>query len=169
MDGLWETSRRTPCQTFQHMLRMKPLLALLPLVLMVCSCGEKTTIRPASLPDNVTSDKPIVLKEGQAVVFMKEGDRNLMVAATVTDGKLSIGEVDQKGRSFSVAWKDSETWETSTQVNDGEDVRTVMDKDMDGHADFKAEAGPSGVRRFRKEGEEWLEVKTGNADPATTE
>lgn len=127
---------------------------------MACSCSKTPAPRPAALPDNVVSDKPIVLKEGQAVMLMKAGDRDLMIGVAVVDGKLSVSEVDPKGRNFGVAWRNSDTWETSTMVSEGQNHTITMDKNMDGLADFKAVTTPSGTHRFEMKGESWLELKS---------
>jgi len=94
------------------------------------------------------------------VILMKEGDRNLMIGATVLDGKLSVAEINPKGRNFGVTWKDAETWETSTTVSDGPNHTYVLDKNGDGYADFKAETTPSGTHRFELKGDAWVEVKS---------
>jgi hypothetical protein len=138
---------------------MKSILLATPLLLAVCSCNSKSIVRPASLPDNVLSDKPIVLKEGQAIVFMKAGDQNLMIAASVLDGQLCVAEVDPKGHNFGITWRDSETWQTSTEISDGQNHKIVMDRDMDGYADFKAEFSPTETHRFELKGQEWMELK----------
>jgi len=139
---------------------MKTLLPALFLIFVVCACSKKPPSRSAALPDNVVTDKPIVLKEGQAVVLMMEGDRDLMVAASFVDGKLSVAEVDQKNRNFGVTWEDSETWNTATMVADGPNQVTVLDRNGDGYADFKAEITPTGTRRYELQGEVWVEVKS---------
>lgn len=139
---------------------MKNLLLPLFSFLAVCSCSRKSPPGSAALPDNVVSDKPIVLKEGQAVILMKAGDRDLMVGVSVVDGKLSVSEVDPKGRNFGVTWKDSETWETSTMVSEGRNHTITLDRNMDGYADFKAVTTPSGTHRFELEGETWVELKS---------
>ncbi|MBT7960191.1 MAG: hypothetical protein HN759_12755, partial [Akkermansiaceae bacterium] len=59
-------------------------------------------------------DRPIILKEGQGVVLVPEGNKSLLVGVSVVDGKLSVSEIDPEGRSFSVTWDDPEIWETST-------------------------------------------------------
>ena len=139
---------------------MKTLLPALFLIFVVCACSKKPPSRSAALPDNVVTDKPIVLKEGQAVVLMMEGDRDLMVAASVVDGKLSVAEVDPKGRNFGVTWKDSESWTTSTNASDGSSSTYVLDKNGDGYADYKAEITSTGTRRYELQGEAWIEVKS---------
>jgi hypothetical protein len=139
---------------------MKTLLPALFLIFVICACSKKPPSRSAALPDNVVTDKPIVLKEGQAVVLMMEGDRDLMVGASVVDGKLSVAEIDPKGRIFGVTWKDSESWETSTEVSDGSIHTFVWDKNGDGYADLKAEITPNGIRRYELQGEAWIEVKS---------
>jgi hypothetical protein len=143
---------------------MKTLLTALFLIFLVCACNKKPPSRSAALPDNVVTDKPIVLKEGQAVVLMMEGDRNLMVGASVSDGKLTVVEIDPKGRNFGVTWKNSEAWDTSTIVSDGSTTTYVLDKNGDGYADFKAETTPTGSRRYELQGEEWVEVKSTKKD-----
>jgi len=139
---------------------MKTLIPVLFLIFSVCACSKKPASRSAALPDNVVSDKPIVLKEGQAVVLMKAGDRNLMIGVAIVDGKLSVTEVDPNGRNFGVTWKDSESWETSTMVSDGPNHTIVMDKNMDGFADLRAETTPSGTHRFELKDEAWVELKS---------
>ena len=139
---------------------MKTFLPALFLILVVCACSKKPPSRSAALPDNVVNDKPIVLKEGQAVIFMMEGDRDLMIGASVSDGKLSVAEIDRKSRNFGVTWEDSERWNTATMVADGPNQVTVLDRNGDGYADFKAEVAPTGIRRYELQGEAWIEVKS---------
>lgn len=139
---------------------MKNILPAILLIFSVFACTKKTPPRSAALPDNVVSDKPIVLKEGQSVAIMKEGDRNLMIGASVIDGKLTVVEIDPKGRNFGVTWKNSEAWDTSTIVSDGSTTTYVLDKNGDGYADFKAETTPTGSRRYELQGEKWVEVKS---------
>lgn len=139
---------------------MKNILPAILLIFSVFACTKKTPPRSAALPDNVVSDKPIVLKEGQSVAIMKEGDRHLMIGASVIDGKLTVVEIDPKGRNFGVTWKNSEAWDTSTIVSDGSTTTYVLDKNGDGYADFKAETTPTGSRRYELQGEEWVEVKS---------
>jgi hypothetical protein len=141
-------------------MKMKTLLPALFLISVVCACSKKTPSRSAALPDNVITDKPIVLKEGQAVALMMEGDRNLIVGASVVDGKLSVAEIAPKGRNFGVTWEDSETWNTATNVSDGSSSTYVLDKNGDGYADYKAEITPTGTRRYELQGEAWIEVKS---------
>jgi hypothetical protein len=143
---------------------MKTLLPALFLIFAISACGKKPAPRSAAIPDNVVSDKPIVLKEGQSVILMKEGDRELMIGASVVDGKLSVVEIDPKGRNFGVTWKDSESWETSTIVSDGSTTTSILDKNGDGYADFKAVSTPSGLRRYELQGEEWVEIKAKKED-----
>ena len=94
------------------------------------------------------------------MILMMEGDRDLMVGASVSNGKLSVAEIDPKSRNFGVAWKDADTWETSTTVKDGSNTTFVLDKNGDGYADFKAEITPTGTRRYELQGEAWIEVKS---------
>ena len=139
---------------------MKIFLPTLFLIFVVCACSKKPSLRSGALPDNVVTDKPIVLKEGQAVVLMMEGDRNLIVGASVSDGKLSVAEIDPKSRSFGVTWENSERWNTATTVAEGPNQVTVLDRNGDGYADFKAELTPTGTRRSELQGEAWIEVKS---------
>ena len=99
------------------------------------------------------------MKEGQAIVLMKAGDPHLMIAASVVDGKICIAEVNPKGHDFGVTWKNSKTWETSTIVTDGKNITCVMDKNMDGFADFRTETTPGGTHRYELKGQDWVELK----------
>ena len=139
---------------------MKNLIPSLFLIVAISSCSKEPTSRSAALPDNVVSDKPIVLKEGQSVMLMREGDPDLMIGASVVDGKLSVAEIDPKGRNFGVTWKNSESWTTSTIVSDGTITTYVLDKNGDGYADFRAENSPAGTHRYELQGEAWIEVKS---------
>ena len=140
---------------------MKHLIFILCLITCLSACSKKQIATSAALPDNVTKDKPIILKEGQAVIIMKEGDLDLMVGIAVADGKLSVAEIDPNGRNFGVTWKDSETWETATMISTTpRHSTTVMDRDGDGHADFKAIRTHSGLQRFELKNEEWIELKS---------
>jgi hypothetical protein len=139
---------------------MKNLLTALLLIIAVCACSKKPLPRSAALPDNVVSDKPIVLKEGQSVLLMKEGDRDLMIGASVVDGKLAVTEIDPKERNFGVTWKDSESWATSTIVSDGTNSTYVLDRNGDGYADYRAETSPAGTRRYELQGDAWIEVQS---------
>lgn len=114
---------------------MKTLIPAFLLVVFTSSCDKKAASRSAAVPNHLLSDKPIVLKEGQAVILMKDEDTDLMIAASVVDGKLSVAEIDPYGRNFGVTWTDTETWETSTMNSEGENNTTVLDKDGDGGAE----------------------------------
>jgi len=139
---------------------MKNLLPALLLIFAVCACSKKSGPRSAVLPDNVVSDKPIVLKEGQSVMLMKKGDRDLMIGVGVVDGKLAVNEIDPKGRNFGVTWMDSESWATSTIVSDGTNSTYVLDRNGDGYADYRAETSPAGTRRYELQGDAWIEVQS---------
>jgi len=138
---------------------MKFIFVIYLFIFAIFSCNKSSPVRPTSLPDNIINDKPIVMKNGQAIVFMRDGDPHLVVAASVVDGRISVSEIDPKGRSFSITWKDSETWETATIVSDGPSHTYIMDKNMDGIADFKVEQTASGTRRFKSKVQEWEELK----------
>lgn len=138
---------------------MKTLLPALFLTFAISACNKKPVPKSAALPENTGSEKLIVLKEGQAVTLMKEGDRELMIAASVVQGKLCVAEVDPRGRSFGVSWKDADTWDTTTTVTDGSNTTMVFDKNGDGYADFRAELTPSGIKRYELQGEAWVQLK----------
>jgi hypothetical protein len=140
---------------------MKTIVITLFSIFGLCSCGKKQTTDEA--PKSIEKEfklKRIVLKKGQPVILMMDGNSDLKIAAAIVDGRLSIAEIDPKGRNFGVTWEDSERWETSTIISDGSTTRFVLDKDGDGYADFKAETGPSGTRRYKLEGDAWIEVKS---------
>jgi hypothetical protein len=82
---------------------------LLLLTLALVGCRDPKFLRSSALPENVREDRPVVIKEGQAVIFVPESNESLMIGASLVDGKLSISEIDPKGRSFSVTWNDPES------------------------------------------------------------
>ena len=87
-----------------------------------------------------------------------------MIGASVLDGKLTVSEIDPKGRHFGVTWKNSESWDTSTIVSDDTTTTYVLDKNGDGYADYKTKTTPSGLSRYELQGEEWVEVKSKKKD-----
>ena len=86
-----------------------------------------------------------------------------MIGASIVDGKLSITEIDPKGRSFGVVWKNADTWNTSATVTEGDNRTLVLDKNGDGYADFRAELTPAGVHRYELQDEAWVELKPKNS------
>ncbi len=141
---------------------MKTLFPSLFLIFVVGACSKKPALGSAALPDNVVSDKPIILKNGQSVILMKEGNQNLMIRASVTDGDLTVAEIDQKDRNFGVTWKNADSWLTSTIVKDGSNITTVWDMNGDGYADFRTYVTPSGIFPYELQGDTWIESKPKN-------
>lgn len=139
---------------------MKTLLLIIPLLITLTSCKKPAPTRSTALPDNVVSDKPIVLKEGQTFIVMKEGDPDLQIAVGLSNGKISILELDQKAPHFEVIWRGHKKWETTTTIESGENTTFLSDRNMDGLPDLRAEISPSGTRRFDRIGEEWIELKS---------
>jgi hypothetical protein len=81
-----------------------------------------------------------------------------MIGASVVDGKLVIAEIDPKGRSLSVAWKNKDSW-TTTVMDSAENQTTVIDKDGDGIPDIRAVMKEGSLLRFRLEDAKWIELK----------
>lgn len=148
---------------------MKALLSCLVPFLALTSCEKPVPTRPAELPDNVSSDKPIVMKEGQALVFMKEGNPDLTISVGLVDGRLHIMELDQATPHFEVIWKDTKKWETTTTTKDGETTTLLRDRNMDGIPDLKAVISPTGTKRYDRIGEQWLELKSTRKKDSATE
>lgn len=131
------------------------LFILAPFVLLGCD-GEDLT-RSSALPDNVTEDRPIVIREGQAIVLVPDGDRSIMIGASVVDGKLTISEIDPAGKSLSVTWNDKDTWETSV-IDSREDQTTItIDKSGDGLPNLRTVKTADSLLRYRLEEPQWIE------------
>ena len=111
-------------------MKLAPFATLL--VLLCCGCEELAEPRSKALPDNVKADQPIVIREGQAVLLVPDGDESLVIVATVLDGKLNVAELDQEGRNFGVIWNDSDSWMTSVLDSDGDSLTLIVDEDGDG-------------------------------------
>jgi hypothetical protein len=138
---------------------MKNTIYLIISAITICSCGEREQADRSGIPENVVRDGPIILKEGQAFILMIEGDDDLMIGATVTDGKLSIADLDAEGRNFGVTWTDTNTWETSTIIQEEETTLIVMDRNGDGFPDYKAESTSAGLRRYERQDDSWVEIQ----------
>jgi len=121
---------------------------LLSLALALFGCKGSESVRSSALPENVKEDRPIILKEGQAVVLIPEGDKSVMVGASIVDGKLSISEIEPDGKSFSVTWNDSESWESAVMNSSEGKTTTLIDKDGDGLPDLKAIMTKGSLSRF---------------------
>lgn len=130
------------------------------LALALLGCRDAPSTSSGALPENVKENRPIILKEGQAVTLIPEGDRSLMVGATVIDGKLSISEVDPDGRSISVTWKDSESWKTSVIDSAKGKTTTLIDKDGDGLPDLKAIMAEGFLQRYTLDDPEWNKIES---------
>ena len=126
------------------------------------ACDNKSATRSASIPDNVKEDRPIVLKEGQAVVLVPESNKAVMIGAAVMDSRLSIAEIDPDGRNFGVTWNDEESWDTSTTIPNGSDQIVLIDKNGDGIPEKKIDK--TGGYRLKKI--EWESTKK-KAEPGT--
>ena len=139
---------------------MTRLLLISSLALALLGCRDATPTSSGALPENVKEERPIILKEGQAVTLIPEGDRSLMVGATVINGRLSISEVDPDGRSLSVTWKDSESWQTSVIDSAKDKTITLIDKDGDGVPDLKAIMTEGSLQRYTLGDPEWNKIES---------
>jgi hypothetical protein len=128
--------------------------------LLLVGCRDTKSSRSTALPDNVMEDRPIILKEGQGVVLVPEGNKSLLVGVSVVDGKLSVSEIDPEGRSFSVTWDDPEIWETSTMNSAEDKTTTLVDKDGDGMPDLRAVMTKGSLSRFTLEPPKWVEIES---------
>ena len=126
----------------------------------LAGCRDSKPYRSSALPDNVMEDRPIVLKEGQAVILIPEGNKSVMIGASVVDGKLSISEIDSKGRSFSVSWNDQESWETSVIDSAEDQMTTVIDKNGDGLPDLRVEKKKGSLSRFTLGEPKWIKLES---------
>ena len=136
------------------------LVALMTLALPFIGCRDPKPTRSSALPDNVFEDRPIVIREGQAVILMPESNKSLMIGASVANGRLSISEIDPKGRSFSVTWNDQESWETSVIDSQDDQTTTIIDKNGDGLPNLRAVTADGSLSRFRMEDPRWIELES---------
>lgn len=135
--------------------KMNHLISLFVVTIALCACNNKFVTRSDSVPDNVKEDRPIVLKEGQAVVLVPESNKAVMIGATVLDGRLSIAEIDPDGGNFGVTWNDEESWDTSTIIPDGSNQITLIDKNGDGIPETKIDK----TGGFRLKKIEWERIE----------
>jgi len=134
-------------------------LTFIAFALTGCDNPFPSRSRSPALPDNVREDRPIVLKEGQAVVLVPEGNRSVMIGAAIVDGKLCISEIDPKGKSVSITWNDEDSWETSvTDSTEGQTTITI-DNDGDGLPDYRSLLKDGSASRFQLEEPRWIEMK----------
>jgi hypothetical protein len=127
--------------------------------IILAGCEKSEPARPPSLPENVMEDRPIIIKEGQALILVPDGKESLMLAVTVSDGDLLISEVDPDGKSLSVTWHDEESWTTSVMDTKEGQTTTVIDKNGDGIPDIRAVLGNGSLSRFRLEEAKWIDQK----------
>ena len=132
------------------------------LVCMIVGCKKPDQNRDPALPENVLEDRPIILKEGQAVILVPEHNRALMIGAAVTDGKLTVSEIDPHGRDFSVTWTNQESWQTTTSIATDDQTTTLIDKDGDGVPDLRAEMTKGSLKRFTLDSPRWTELELKN-------
>jgi len=124
---------------FKDQKRSASLAFIFSMVVSLTLVGcRRNDSRSSVLPDNVKEDRPIIIKEGQAIVFRPESNQSLLICAGVVDGKLSVMELNQKGKSLSVTWSDSDTWETTIKNSTNGKTTVVIDKDGDGLPDVRA-------------------------------
>ena len=147
----------TPLTFATKMIRTAHLLLL---ALSFAGCREPKPPQSSTLPENVLEDRPIIIKEGQAVILAPESNTSLMIGAAVVDGKLSVSEIAPKGRSFSVTWNDPESWETSTIDVEEDKTTIVIDKNGDGLPDLRAVTKKGSSSRFSLESPRWIEHKS---------
>jgi len=141
---------------FKTMIRHTiPLIATFALF----GCNGADKARPSALPDNVMEDRPIVIKEGQAIVIVPDGNRSLMIGASVIDGKLSISEIDPKGRSLSVTWSDEDTWETTVTDSSEDQTTVIIDKNGDGFPNVRAVMSDGVTTRYTPSDPQWTELQ----------
>lgn len=122
-------------------------------------CEKSDHLQSHLLPENVKNDKPIIIKEGQAIVLVPEGKEALMLAVTVHKNDLLISEIDPDGKSLSVTWHDEESWTTSIMDSTEGRTITVVDKDGDGIPDIRAVMENKSLSRYRIEETKWIELK----------
>lgn len=123
---------------FKHQRRSASLAFIFSMVVLLILIGCKgNDARSSFLPDNVKEDRPIIIKEGQAIVFRPESNQSLLICAGVVDGKLSVMELNQKGKSLSVTWSDSDSWETTIKNSTNGKTTVVIDRDGDGLPDLR--------------------------------
>lgn len=145
---------------------MKLLLTMIRLAKFACllfsiaGCNNSKSSRSLSVPDNVMKDKPILIKEGQAVILVPESNKSIMVGASVIDGKLTISEIDPEGKSFSVTWDDEDSWSTTVVDCTEHQTTTVIDKNGDGIPDFRVVAKEGALLRFYLDNPSWVDLKS---------
>jgi len=103
-------------------------LFLLIATLALAACGKKNPTQLEISSDELATDQRIILKEGHSVILIPENDRDLMIGASLVDGKLSIFEIDEMGKSLSVTWNDEESWTTSVMDFSEDQIISVIDK-----------------------------------------
>ena len=119
---------------------------------LLIGCKDKTSLdRSIALPDNMLDDRPIILKEGQAVVLVPEGKSSIMIGATVIDGNLVISEISTGGKSLSVTWKNENSFFTSVTEATETQTTIISDENGDGIPDLRTLRNGRMLQRFRLE------------------
>jgi hypothetical protein len=134
------------------------------------SCSSPKKLGPESRQAAALNGCPIIINEGQSILFKMANAPNLVIGAAVVNGELAVWEIDPNGRNFEVVWKDSETWKTSTEFSDGDKRVTIIDKNGDGKADFMRIGTPADKRNgtvsdmvgFTAKEQEWEKMDTSN-------
>ena len=110
------------------------------------SCSSREKVGTKSIQADALNGCPIIINEGQAIVFKMPNEPKLIISAAVLNGELAVWEVDPHGRNFEIVWKDSERWKTSTEFGEGEKRVTITDENGDGKADFMRIGTPAEIR-----------------------
>ena len=127
-------------------------------LLTTTGCQKSEKEKSAAVPDSVIDDTPIIIREGQAVILVPEGDSSLKIGAAVIDGKLTVSEIDPNGRSFSVTWNDAEHWSTSSISLENGILTTVIDDNGDGIPKFRMVRAKGRIQRSELRNVEWSEA-----------
>ena len=96
------------------------------------------------------------------MILAPENNKSLIIGASVVDGRLSISEIDPKGRSFSISWIDEESWETSVIDSQDDQTTTTIDKNGDGLPDLRVVMADGALLRSTLDDPRWIELKSKN-------
>ena len=141
---------------------MNRFIALSLITFVLASCEDKVLPSSAHLPDNVKEDSPTILKEGEAIVLIPEGDKALMIGATVINGKLAISEIDPEGRSLDITWHDKDSWRAATTIKAEDEIVYLIDNDGDGMPDLKAVMKDGELVRYKLKSVQWEKISKEN-------
>jgi hypothetical protein len=140
---------------------MTRLLFILISTVALAACGKKQPSQLEIYSDELATDQRIILKEGHSILVMPENNRNLMIAVSVSalDGKLSILEVDDMGKSLSVTWEDGESWTTSVMDFRENQDTSIIDDNGDGLPDLLAERTEDSLLRYKLGTPVWIPIE----------